>query len=80
MHMPKQRKLSTDEANGTAVMLKMKANKKLVQNHIMSTSMKPVRLKDLHNLASSVQSGSTNFRELLQEMQKVKGIIKARAM
>ncbi|XP_038062975.1 uncharacterized protein LOC119733644 [Patiria miniata] len=71
--MPKQRKLTTDEANGTATMLTMKANKKLLQNHIMTSSMKPVRLKDLHNLASSVQSGSSNFKELLQEMRKVKG-------
>ncbi|KAK6178266.1 hypothetical protein SNE40_013072 [Patella caerulea] len=55
-------------------MLKVKANKKLVQQHIQSITGQNVILKDLHNIVSHLRPGHrNNFEELLAEMKKSAG-------
>lgn len=48
-YMPKQRHLDP-EVKDEAV--KLQANKKLVQNHLLSATGKTVTLKDVHNIAT----------------------------
>lgn len=71
--MPKQRRLNPDTQTEVAQILQLKPNKKLLQNHLVCLTGKPVILKDLHNLSS--KSAGHNFEELLTEMRKVKGIL-----
>ena len=56
----------------TKAMLGVKADKKLVQHHIYSTSGKVVILKDLHNMAGDKKS-ITDASILVDEMKKVNG-------
>lgn len=52
----------------------LRANKKLVQNHLMSATNKTVTLKDVHNIAAKTQPSFRNdFQELVEEMKKLKG-------
>lgn len=55
-------------------LLMLRANKKLVQNHLMSATNKTVTLKDVHNIAAKTQPSFRNdFQELVEEMKKLKG-------
>ena len=51
-HLPQQRRLNNAQREEVATMLGLKANKKLVQQHIASKSGHVVVLKDIHNLAN----------------------------
>ena len=75
MHMPKQRRLDSDTQKEVAEMLQLKPNKKLLQNHLVCLTGKPVILKDIHNLSSKCANYENNFQELLTEMRKVKGTV-----
>ena len=52
-------------------LLTLRANKKLVQNHLMSLTSKTVTLKDIAGKA--VPAFRNDFQELVEEMKKVKG-------
>ena len=62
-------------------MLAMKANKKLVQNHLMKGTGKVVLLKDLHNIAATLKHSPKNrLTELISQMKMSPGnIYKSRA-
>ena len=51
MHLPRQRKLDEDTLEQTKNMLSVKANNRMVQDHIFRKSGKVTTLKDLHNIA-----------------------------
>ena len=51
-------------------MLKMRANKKLIQQHIRNGIGKSVTLKDLHNMIERRHGGLT---ELIEEMKQIPG-------
>ncbi|XP_014674333.1 PREDICTED: uncharacterized protein LOC106814532 [Priapulus caudatus] len=73
MHLPKQRRLDGELMESTCQMLHMKANKKILQDHIHNVSGKKVLLKDLHNIGTSNRPHhENNFENLLAEMQKYK--------
>ncbi len=57
----------------------MKANKKLVQNHLMKDTGKIVLLKDLHNIAASLKQpqGNNSLTNLITLMKKSPGITKS---
>ena len=57
-------------------MLALKANKKLVQNHISTVTGKNVLLKDLHNMASDKlrSLAGTTVEDLINELQSKPGI------
>ena len=72
--MPKQRRLDSETKDEAVKLLKLRANKKLLQNHLMSTTGKTVTLKDLHNIAArNVPKFRNDFRELVEEMKSIKG-------
>ena len=74
-HMPKQRRLDSEVKKEAEKLLTLRANKKLVQNHLMSTTSKTVTLKDVHNIAAKSKPTFRNdFQELVEEMKKAKGI------
>jgi hypothetical protein len=56
-------------------MIAMKANKKMVQNHLMKDTGKVVLLKDLHNIAAKAkqQPGRNSLTELISQMKKSPG-------
>ena len=63
MHMPKQRRLNPEHKQQAAEMLHLKANKKMLQNHLIHLTGKPVILKDLHNLYTQLkQNQNVIFR------------------
>ena len=72
--MPKQRRLDSEAKQEAEKLLALRANKKLVQNHLMSLTSKTVTLKDIHNIAGkAVPAFRNDFQELVKEMKKVKG-------
>ena len=50
-------------------MLKMRANKKLIQQHLYKESGKVVTLKDIHNLAITV-APDNDLNTLVEEVKK----------
>jgi hypothetical protein len=54
-YLPKQRHLSREERQDVENMLKVKANKKMLQNYVMQKTGKHVILKDLHNIQSNIK-------------------------
>ena len=55
-YLPKQRHLSLEERQDVENMLKVKANKKMLQNNAMQKMGKHVILKDLHNIQSNIKN------------------------
>ncbi len=56
-------------------MLQLKANKRMVQAHLISITGKTVTMKDVHNIAEKSKPELKNdFKELVAEMKKVQGI------
>ena len=75
MHMPKQRRLDPDTKQEAVKMMNLKANKKMLQNDLMTG--KPLILKDLHNiLGQSKPNQRCDFQELANKMKQVKGKFK----
>ena len=48
--MPKQRRLDSEAKQEAVKLVTLGANKKLIQNHLMSLTSKTVTLKDIHNI------------------------------
>ena len=51
-HLPKQRKLEEQELEEAKSLLRLKANKKMVQEHLINKTGKFVLLRDLSNIRS----------------------------
>ena len=77
--MAKQSKLSPSETAEVESLLKLKANKKLIQNHLQLTTGKKVVLKDIHNVARHHHK-QNDYQELVAEMKKVKGNLAGRKL
>ena len=52
MHLPRQRALTKEQKEKARKLLEMKANKKLVQEHLVNKTGKVILLKDLSNIVS----------------------------
>jgi len=64
--MPKQRRPDSEAKDEAVKLLTLRANKKLVQNHLMSVTNKMVTLKDIHNMAEkAVPAFKNDFQELV---------------
>ena len=73
-HLPQQRRLDSAQREEVSTMLELKANKKLVQQHIASKSGRVVLLKDIHNVINYTQADkSKDFEAAIQELQKAPG-------
>lgn len=53
------RKLSTEEEKEAKKLLSLKANKKMIKDRLAEISGKPITLKDLSNISTSMKSGKT---------------------
>ena len=75
-HLPQQRRLDSAQQKEVSTMLELKANKKLVQQHIQSKSGRVVLLKDIHNVMNHAQTDkSKDFEAAIQELKKAPGIV-----
>ena len=75
-HLPKQRRLSGHTLQETQNMLSVKANKKMIQQHIYKQAGKIVTLKDLQNISNKDKSVMiVDANSLVQEMKRVDGKI-----
>lgn len=73
-HLPHQRRLDSTSRDVAKSMISMKANKKLLQNHLMKDTGKVVLLKDLHNIAAKLKCPQrNNLTELISQMKKSPG-------
>ena len=73
--MLKQRRLDPEVKEEAAKMLQLKANKRMVQTHLISLTGKAVTMKDVHNVAEKSKPELKNdFQELVAEMKKVQGM------
>ena len=73
--MPKQCHLNPENKQWATEMLHIKANKKMLQNHLIHLTGNPVILKkDLHNLyTQSKPKSKCVIQELVDAMIEVKG-------
>ena len=75
--MPRQRKLGQEEKREASSLLKMKVNKKLLQQHLSSTTGKVVTLKDISNIQSTVNAAEDigDLNALVTHLRENEGII-----
>ena len=72
--MPRQRRLDHDEKAEASVLLEMKVNKKLPQQHLTRSTVKVVTLKDITNVQTQIhQSSDSNNLDTLVPMLKRHG-------
>ena len=71
--MPQQRKLPPEVTKEAVKMLDLKANKKLLQQHLSEVTGNVVLLKDLHNVNKHNHTRN-DFQELIEEMKRVEGM------
>ena len=75
-HLPRQRKLDTDTKNEVKNMLKLKANKKMVQYELTQNLGKIVTMKDIHNLGRQTNTTQNDtLSTLLTEMKSIPGML-----
>ena len=63
-HLPRQRHLDSEESEIVKSLLRVQANKKLVQQHISQALGKVVTLTDLSNVRAQIDDQSTKGSEL----------------
>ena len=75
--MPRQRKLGQEEKREASSLLKMKVNKKLLQQNLSSTTGKVVTLKDISNIQSTVNAAEDigDLNALVTCLRENEGII-----
>jgi hypothetical protein len=59
-HFPKQRRLDSETLSETDKLLKMKCNKKVLQNHLQMISGKVVTGRDISNIKAKSLSSKSN--------------------
>lgn len=75
-HLPHQRALPDELKAGVRGLLKLQANKKLIQKKIQEETGKVVLLKDLSNVASSMKQGTKNdLQRTVEALQKDYGMV-----
>lgn len=72
--MSKQRKLTEAEEKEVKSMIKLKANRKLIQNHLQKATGKKVVMKDLHNIGTHCNGKKNDLQELVNHMKSVEGM------
>ncbi|XP_065902182.1 zinc finger SWIM domain-containing protein 3-like isoform X1 [Dysidea avara] len=76
MHMPNQCHFGPEIKQQAVEMLDIKSNKKMLQNHLIHVTGKPVILKDLHNLyTKSKPKSKCDFQELVDAMRRMKDAV-----
>ena len=70
-HLPSQRQLTTSEKAEAQELLALKANKKLVQQHLSKSTGKIITLKDLSNVKGPKQQ--VNLEEIILRLKSIEG-------
>jgi len=75
--LPWQRKLNSSVKEEAKVMLQMKVNKKLLQQHLSCSSGKVVTLRDLTNVQAELNASNTgnSLDALVMRLRQLEGII-----
>ena len=75
--MPQQRKLDTDELHDAKLLLPVRANTKLVQQHLQTTTGKSVKLKDVSNIATTARhtDRSNDLNDVVAQLKKTPGAV-----
>ena len=63
-NLPQQRRLDSQDKENISEMLSLKANRKMIQQRLMSQTGKVVLLKDIHNLKNAVKNVNTEVTTL----------------
>ena len=77
--LPRQRKLNGELQDEVDSMLKVKANKPLIQQYVLKQSGVRLKLKDLHNRTSKLKqkdcqsTGGPTLEQLVEEMKSIPG-------
>ena len=74
-HLPRQRQLDENERKEAEEYLKMKVDKKLLQQHLSGKSGKVVTLKDISNVQTSIRESSAknDIEALTARLRSIKG-------
>ena len=73
-HLPRQRKLTSPQKKEAVGLLKLKVNKKLLQQHLSESSGKVVTLKDISNISSDLKKVSIeSIESVVTKLKDVKG-------
>ena len=73
-HLPHQRKLDSQQKEEIKELLRLKANKKLLQNHLQNSLGRVVLLKDLHNIATARSTNELSELEAtVKELKEIPG-------
>ena len=63
-NLPQQRRLDSQDKENISETLSLKANRKMIQQRLMSQTGKVVLLKDIHNLKNAVKNVNTEVTTL----------------
>ena len=74
-HLPQQRRLEIGEKNDIEELLKLKVNKKLLQQHMSASTGKVVTLKDISNVQTGLRSKSdkNDLNALVTKLKSIEG-------
>lgn len=74
-HLPQQRRLEIGEKNDIEELLKLKLNKKLLQQHMSASTGKVVTLKDISNVQTGLRSKSdkNDLNALVTKLKSIEG-------
>ena len=71
-HLPRQRQLNQSEKKNAQELIKLKVNKKLLQQHLSETTGKVVTLKDITNMQTSSQNPkNSSVEELVTRLKAI---------
>ena len=63
-NLPHNRKLDNEQKENVLQMLEMKANKKIIQSHVMKSTGRILLMKDIHNIKQSGEKKSNDMSTL----------------
>ena len=74
-HLPQQRRLKIGEKNDIEELLKLKVDKKLLQQHMSASTRKVVTLKDISNVQTGIRSKSdkNDLNALVTKLKSIEG-------
>ena len=70
-HLPRQRHLDSEESETVKSLLRVQANKKLVQQHISQASGKVMTLKDLSNVIDDQSTKGNELETVVKDLTAI---------
>ena len=72
-HLPRQRQLDSHVRKEAESLIKMKVNKKLLQQHLSETTGKIVTLKDVSNIQISIHRSDESVETVVDSLRETEG-------